>query len=123
MKTIFIIIGVISLVLGVVGIFVPLLPTTPFLLLSATLFLHSSPRLYKWLTTQKYLGEYIRNYQENKTIPLKSRITIITIMWVSLLYTIFFLHDATWIRLTLVCIGVGVTWHLSTLGKSEKSDK
>ncbi len=109
--------------LGVVGIFVPLLPTTPFLLLSATLFLHSSPKLYKWLTTQKYLGEYIRNYQENKTIPLKSRIIIITIMWLSLLYTIFYLHDATWIRITLVAIGVGVTWHLSTLGRSKKSDK
>lgn len=116
MKTLFIIFGVISLALGVVGIFLPLLPTTPFLLLSATLFMHSSPRMYLWLINNRYLGEYIRNYRENKAIPLHAKISAVTVMWASLFYCIFWVVVAWWwAQLLLACVGIGVTWHILSL--------
>lgn len=69
MKTLYIALGTLSLALGILGIFLPLLPTTPFLLLTAALYFKSSPRLYNWLLNQKHLGPYIRNFRENKSHP------------------------------------------------------
>ena len=71
MKTLLSFLGIVSLALGIAGIFLPLLPTTPFLLLSAWLFVRSSPRLYAWLTNHPRLGPYIRNFRENRAIPLR----------------------------------------------------
>ena len=64
----------ISLALGILGIFLPLLPTTPFLLLTAALYFKGSFRLYNWLLNHRYFGPYIRNYRENKAIPLRAKI-------------------------------------------------
>ena len=66
MKTVCIILGTVSLALGIIGIFLPLLPTTPFLLLTAALYFRGSPRLYQWLLNHKCLGPYIRSFRENK---------------------------------------------------------
>ena len=74
MKTLYIVIGTISLALGILGIFLPLLPTTPFLLLTAALYFKGSFRLYNWLLNHRYFGPYIRNYRENKAIPLRAKI-------------------------------------------------
>lgn len=63
--------GVLSLSIGIAGIFLPLVPTTPLLLLAAALFCRSSPKLYGWLLAHPVFGTYIRNYRENKAIPLK----------------------------------------------------
>lgn len=73
--------GCLSFVLGVVGIFVPLLPTTPFLLLSAALWVRSSPRLYDWLLAHPCLGGYVRNFRENRAIPLRAKIVSLTLMY------------------------------------------
>ena len=74
MKYIYLFIGFLSLILGVIGIFLPVLPTTPFLLLSAALFFRSSPRAYDWLLTHKYLGPYIRSFREDRMIPLRAKL-------------------------------------------------
>ena len=74
MKYIYLFIGFLSLILGVIGIFLPVLPTTPFLLLSAALFFRSSPRAYDWLLAHKYLGPYIRSFREDRMIPLRAKI-------------------------------------------------
>ncbi len=68
MKILYTIVGTTSLILGIIGIFLPLLPTTPFLLLTAAMYFRSSPRWYHWLIQQKYLGSYIRNFREHKAI-------------------------------------------------------
>ncbi|MBM2814876.1 MAG: hypothetical protein HW421_1638 [Ignavibacteria bacterium] len=86
-KYLYIIIGMISFCLGIVGIFLPLLPTTPFLLLSAYLWAKSSKRLYHWLMTNKYFGKYLTEIRENKSIPIKTKIISLTIMWSSILYS------------------------------------
>lgn len=112
MKTICIILGTISLGLGILGIFLPLLPTTPFLLLTAALYFKGSPRLYQWLLNHKYFGTYIRNFRENKAIPLRAKIISLLLMWGTMLYCIFFLIPLVWVKILLSLIAAGVTYHI-----------
>lgn len=112
-KTLFVVLGALSLLLGLVGIFVPLLPTTPFLLLAAALWVRSSPRLYAWLLAHRRLGPYIRNFRENRAIPLHAKILSVTLLWATLLYCIFFVvEEWWWAQLALLAVAVGVTWHI-----------
>jgi uncharacterized membrane protein YbaN (DUF454 family) len=82
-------IGVTSLGIGIVGIFVPLLPTTPFLLLAAACFFRSSERLYKWLMTHRWLGPYLTNYREHRAITMPARIITLLVLWVVIGYSAF----------------------------------
>lgn len=112
MKTLYIVLGSISLVLGILGIFLPLLPTTPFLLLTAALYFRGSKRLYQWLLHHPQLGTYIRNFRENKAIPLRAKITSLSLLWGTLLYGIFFLVSHTWIQCLLALLAVAVSYHI-----------
>jgi uncharacterized membrane protein YbaN (DUF454 family) len=112
MKGILIILGTVSLVLGIIGIFVPLLPTTPFLLLSAAAYCKSSERLYNWLLNHKYLGPYICNFRENKAIPLRVKILSVMLMWGTIGYCILCMDLPVWVRIILGCTAIGVTWHI-----------
>ena len=77
-------IGWLSVVLGVIGIFLPVLPTTPFLLLAAACFARSSPRFYPWLVEHPRLGPWIRDYLDGNGIPLKGKVYAIGLMWLSI---------------------------------------
>ncbi len=112
MKIFWIVIGSVSLILGIIGIFVPLLPTTPFLLLTASAYFKGSSRLYEWLLHHKYLGAYIRNFREHKAIPLRVKISAITLMWLMISYCVFFLGLSLWLRILLTAITIGVTIHI-----------
>ena len=120
-KTLFVVLGALSLLLGLVGIFVPLLPTTPFLLLAAALWVRSSPRLYAWLLAHRRLGPYIRNFRENRAIPLRAKILSVTLLWATLLYCIFFVvEEWWWAQLALLAVAVGVTWHILSFATLRK---
>ena len=112
MKIILLFLGILSLVLGVVGIFLPVLPTTPFLLLSATLFLRSSKKLYDWLLAHPYLGEYIRNFKEYKAIPLRVKIVSVSLVWITLLYCALFVARIWWMSAMFIAIALGVSIHI-----------
>ena len=101
-----------ALVLGIVGIFLPVLPTTPFLLLAAALYLRSSQRLYEWLMSHKHLGPYIKNFRENKAIPLRVKIVSVTLVWVTLLYCAIFVAKEWWMSLIFITIATCVTLHI-----------
>ena len=77
-------IGWLSVALGMLGIFLPLLPTTPFLLLAAACFMRSSKRFYLWLVEHPRLGPWIRDYLAGEGIPRKAKIYAISLMWVSI---------------------------------------
>lgn len=112
-RLILIVLGAIALALGILGIFVPLLPTTPLLLLAAALWMRSSERLYKRLLNHRYLGTYIRNFREHRAIPLRAKIYALTLLWGTLLYCIFGLFsDQHGVQLLLVVVLVGVSWHI-----------
>jgi uncharacterized membrane protein YbaN (DUF454 family) len=112
MKILLTTLGLISLALGVLGIFLPVLPTTPFLLLSAALFLKSSMTLYTWLVNHPVLGVYIKNYMESKIIPVRVKIMSISIMWITMLFTIIFAVNNVWLRILLLAVAVGITLHI-----------
>ena len=112
MKIIFIISGSIALALGIMGIFMPLLPTTPFLLLAAALFFRSSPRLYEWLLNQKRLGPYIRNFREHKAIPLRAKIISVTLVWATLLYCAIFISENIYLSIALLVLATAISWHI-----------
>lgn len=112
MRLLYTILGILSLNLGVIGIFLPVLPTTPFLLLSAGLFFRGSDRLYNWLMNHKHLGPYIKNFRENKSIPLKAKIYSISLLWVSILISVIFFIPILFVKIFLLVIAVAVTIHI-----------
>lgn len=112
MKVLLLCFGTLCVALGVLGIFLPVLPTTPFLLLAAYCYGRSSERFYRWLITNRWCGEYIRNYREGKGIPLRKKILSILLLWMTIGYTIVFAVSQGWIRLILLGIAAGVTLHL-----------
>ncbi|MFC2391177.1 MAG: YbaN family protein [Bacteroidota bacterium] len=105
--------GIISLTLGIIGIFVPVLPTTPFLLASVALFAKSSPKLYYKLLNNKYLGEYIKNFRVHKSIPLKTKIFAISVLWISIATSIIFFIKILWVKILVAAIAAIVTFHIS----------
>lgn len=114
-KILLIISGFITLFLGVLGIFLPILPTTPFLLLSATCFVRSSIKLYNWLINHKILGIYIKSYLEYKAITIKTKVMSVSLLWIVMSITIIFFMDILWIRILLIIIAIGTTIHLLTM--------
>lgn len=104
--------GILCVGLGVLGIFFPVLPTTPFLLLAAACFVRSSDRLYNWLIHHKWFGDYIRHYREHRAVTLKSKIIALVVLWGVIGYTAFGVIDNWWIRGVLGVIAIGVTLHL-----------
>lgn len=103
--------GLIALSLGVLGIVLPVLPTTPFLLLASYLFLKSSAKLHFWLIHHSVLGSYIYNYITYRAIPKKTKILGISVLWATLSVSIY-LVSHPYITAVLVLIGIGVTIHL-----------
>ncbi|MBR2856155.1 MAG: YbaN family protein [Bacteroidales bacterium] len=112
MKILLTILGLISLGLGIVGMFLPVLPTTPLLLLAAALFLRSNDRLYDWLMNHPRLGPYISNFLKHKAIPLKVKIISISMLWLTLLYCAIFVAGHWALRLLFLAIATGVTIHI-----------
>ena len=109
--------GVLAVVLGVVGIFLPLLPTTPFLLLAAACFARGSPRLHHALMAHPVCGPYLRNYHEGRGIPRRAKVIALLMMWSSLGVALW-RFEHLWLRLALLAIGAGVTIYLLRLPSS-----
>ena len=114
-RWILIVSGTIFVGLGIIGIFLPILPTTPFLLLAAACYARSSKKFYYWLITNKWFGAYIKNYQEGKGIPLKVKIFTISLLWITILFSIFFIITYVLVNIVLIIIAIGVSLHIITI--------
>lgn len=101
-KILLIIVGTVSLILGVLGIILPLVPTTPFLLLTAACYVRSSERLYNWLMTNRWFGSYIQNYKAGRGIPLKAKITVLVMIWSSMFYSAIFIASNLILRIGFI---------------------
>jgi len=108
-------IGIMSVGVGTAGIFLPLLPTTPFLLLAAACFIRSSGRLYQWLIHNRWFGSYIRNYQEHRTLPLRAKVIALFLLWTTMTYSVFALVTNLFLRIILLLIAAVVTVYLLSL--------
>lgn len=105
-KTILICLGTISLCVGALGVFVPGLPTTPFLLISASLYLRSSDKLFQTLVTNKYLGSYILKFRSDKGMTKRVKIYSICIMWIMLTLSCLFLTTLLSVKLLFLVLGI-----------------
>ena len=114
-RTLLIITGTLLVGLGILGIFMPVLPTTPFLLLAAACYARSSQRFYDWLLNNKWFGNYIRGYLERKGIPLKIKVLTITLLWITIVCSVAFAVQSFVVRLILVLIAIGVSIHILSL--------
>ena len=112
--------GTLFLVIGIIGIFIPLLPTTPFLLLAAACYFRGSKKFYYWLINNKWLGEYIKNYQEGRGIPLIVKISTITLLWITIIFSTIIIVSNYFIQIILILIAIGVTIHILTIKTIEK---
>lgn len=106
------VLGTLFLATGTVGIFLPLLPTTPFFLLAAACYARSSKRFYHWLLYNRLFGSYIRNYREGKGIALRIKVLTLMLLWGTIIYSAFFIVDALYWQIILLVIAVGVTLHI-----------
>jgi len=106
--------GTFFLSLGAVGIVVPLLPTTPFLLLAAACYLRGSARMYNWMLANRYFGAYLRNYIEGRGIPPKVRIATIVLLWTAIGFSAAFMTDSMIVQTALLLVAFGVSIHILT---------
>lgn len=109
LRVFYICLGSLSLSLGILGIFLPLLPTTPLLLLTAFCYVRSSQKLYHWLLNQRFIGPIIKNYYEKKGIPRKTKIIVLSTLWLTILLSAFVFIEQWYLRLMLLAIATGVT--------------
>jgi len=107
--------GTFFLVIGVIGIVVRLLPTTPFLVLSAACYSKSSRRYHRWLMNNRLFGDYITNYIEGRGISLRIKSLTLLALWVSILFSAFYVVDMFIVRILLLAIAVGVSVHILTI--------
>ena len=112
-------VGSVSLVMGVIGMFVPMWPTTPFILLAAACFVRSSDRLYRWLLGHRHLGRYVRDFVSGEGIPRRAKFAALTLMWVTTLISsaiVLVRFDAgSWAiayAVALAFVGTGVHYYI-----------
>jgi uncharacterized membrane protein YbaN (DUF454 family) len=111
-RGVLIVAGTLFVGLGILGIFLPLLPTTPFLLLAAACYARSSERFYNWLLNNRWFGRYIKNYLEGKGVPLRVKVLSICFLWLAIVYSVVFVVDILLVRIILTFIAIGVTIHI-----------
>ena len=115
-RALFFVAGSVSLALGTIGIVLPILPTTPLLLLALACYCRSSKRMTKWVLSNKYFGSYIRRYKEGKGIPIKTKIVALAALWITISYSAFFIVNIWWIvQLILFAIAIAVSIHIIRL--------
>ncbi|MCX8116906.1 MAG: YbaN family protein [Desulfobacterota bacterium] len=104
--------------LGIVGIFIPVLPTTPFFLLAAACYARSSDRTYHWLLNHRWFGKYIRDYREGRGIPRRAKGLSIGMLWTTVLVSLLVLPHPLLVKVLLLAIALGVTIYLLSLPTS-----
>jgi uncharacterized membrane protein YbaN (DUF454 family) len=121
-RTLWLVTGTVCVALGANGIVLPILPTTPFLLAAAACYYKSSPRMHRWLLNNKWFGEYIRNYTEGKGLTRKTKVTALTVLWVTIGISIIFMLErilpATLVlpmQIVMVAVAIAVSTHILRL--------
>jgi len=115
MRVLLMLCGSLALALGIVGVFLPLLPSTPLLILAAFCYARSSEKLYRRLMDSSFPGRYIRLYSQGRGIPLKQKLFTIILLWLTIGTTGIFFVNSLWVRILLLAVASGVTFHLVSL--------
>ena len=110
-RVLYYIAGTIFLALGIIGIVFPILPTTPFLLLSAACYVRSSEKAYNWLIHNKLFGKIIRDYREGRGLPIQIKVITIILLWITIFISILFI-TIFWVQILLIIIASLVSIHI-----------
>jgi len=114
--------GTLCVGLGIFGIVIPLLPTTPFLLLAAICYIRGSKRLYTALMHNRVFGSYLRNYLEGRSMSLKNKIWTLCLLWAVILSSAILVTDSLAVRAVIGAVGIGVTVHLALIKTENRND-
>lgn len=104
--------GFAAIVLAMIGVFLPILPTVPFLLLALGCFARSSERFYAWLIEHAHFGPLIRPYLQGCGIPRATKLKAISLVWISITVSVLFFLETLWLQMCLLAIALGVTSYL-----------
>lgn len=113
-KILYVFTGTLSLVLGIIGAFVPLMPTTVFLLIAAYFYVRSSPKLYNWLISHRIFGKYIENYRKYKAMPRRAKVFAIGMLWITIIISSVILLNL-WVSLLLFVVAFSVTAYILSI--------
>ncbi len=111
--------GLIAVALGVLGIFLPVLPTVPFLLLAVACFTRSSERFYNWLIDHAHLGPMIQPYLDGKGLKRTTKFKAVGLVWISITISVLLISTRPWLQGTLILIAISVTIYLLRLPTTE----
>ena len=114
-RAIYLIIGTAALVLGAIGVFLPVLPTTPFVILAAACYLRSSKRMHAWILQSELFGETIENYQAGRGLKRDTKIRALVLMWATISISAFLFVDQLIFRGTMFLVASGVTIYILRL--------
>ena len=114
-RVLMVIAGTLFVGLGVLGIFLPLLPTTPFLLLAAACYARGSKRFYDWLLNNRWFGNYVRDYREKKQVPLRVKISSVSLLWTAIMLSALLVVHILLVKIILILIAIGVTVHILSI--------
>lgn len=109
--------GMLALAAGVIGVVVPVMPTTPFLLLATACFLRGSERMRRWMLTNRWFGEYLRRYREGRGIPARTKVGAIAFLWTGIGLSATMFLESWIVRSVLLVVAVGVTVHIALIGR------
>ncbi|MBU0684604.1 MAG: YbaN family protein [Thermoplasmatota archaeon] len=113
-------VGTLFLALGLIGIPLPLLPTTPFLLIAAACYLRGSMRMYNWMMMNRYFGAYLRDYLEGKGLAIKTKVVTLSVLWGVIVFSAVFATESVIVRIGMLAVAIGVTIHLLTLNTKRR---
>jgi hypothetical protein len=113
-RSFFLFIGFLALGLGIVGMALPVLPTTPFLLLAGSMFMRSSDRWSDWLFNHRVFGPTIQNYLEHKAVAKQSKVLAMALLWPTIIISVY-LVDPLWVKALLILIAIAVSIHVLSL--------
>lgn len=122
-KYAFTLLGGIFTGLALLGVFLPLLPTTPFLLLAAFFFLRSSEKHYRWLLNHRIFGKYLRNYLNNRSIPGRVKYGVLIVLWLTIALSVIVVLESSLLRICLIVIASAVTIHILSLKTDRSADE
>ena len=113
------IIGVITLSLGFIGIFIPVFPTTPFLLVALACFVNSSSKMHRFILENKYLGPYVKDYTSGNGIPMKAKWRAVSLIWITIGFSAIFVLERWSLRILILSIAAGVSIYIFTRKTAE----
>jgi hypothetical protein len=109
--------GIVFLAAGVIGVALPVMPTTPFLLLATACFLRGSERMHRWMLTNRWFGDYLRRYRDGRGIPVRTKLGAILLLWATIGLSAAFAVESWAVRVGLLAIAVAVTAHIAMIGR------